>query len=207
MPPPPMRTGFLGGLPPLAVQALVWFGIFLVGGLAGWIGRGTLAGPADVPTMSVFQDWRLTCPSTKEKDSTCRLSQDVIDSQSGQAVASLVYVKDIVKDKPKDGSMVLAVTVPLNVLLEPGLGLKLGADDMKVFQYKTCTQAGCVAVIPMDVGMQKTLLAAQVAEIAVVGRDGKAVPLQFSTKGFSDAYDAYADNEARHSSWWWRLWS
>ncbi len=200
-----MRMSFLGGLPPLATQALFWFGIFLVGGLAGWIGRGVLAGPADVTTMNIYQDWRLLCPSTKEKDATCRLSQDIVDTQSGQQIASLVYLKQVEKDK--EGSMVLVITVPLNVLLEPGLGLKLGADDMKVFQYKTCTPSGCMAVIPVDADMQKTIEGAQVAEIAVAGRDGKPVPLQFSTKGFTEAYKAYVNNEARHSSWWWRLWS
>ncbi|RPI37016.1 MAG: NAD-dependent epimerase/dehydratase family protein [Hyphomicrobiaceae bacterium] len=35
MPPLPKRMRFLGGLPPLAIQALVWFGILLVGVLAG----------------------------------------------------------------------------------------------------------------------------------------------------------------------------
>jgi invasion protein IalB len=207
MSPPPTRPGFLGGLPPLAIQALVWFGIILVGALIGWISRGALAGPEDVPTMTVYQDWRLTCPSTKEKDATCRLSQDVVDSQSGQSIASLVYFKDVPKDKTKESSMVLAVTVPLGVLLEPGVGMKLGADDMKVYQYKTCTQSGCIAVIPVNDDMLKTIKNAQVAELAVVGRDGKAVPLPFSIKGFTDAYDSYSNSEARHSSWWWRLWS
>lgn len=208
MPPPPYRSGYRSGLPPMAVQALIWFGILLAGGLIGWIGRGILAGPDDVPTMGIYQDWRLACPSTTEKDSTCRLSQDVVDPQSGQPVANIAYGKNLDKNnKPEENSMVLIVTVPLNVLLEPGLGLKLGADDIKVYQYQTCTQAGCTAVIPVDKQMQKTFINAQVAEIAVAGRDGKAVPLQFSTKGLSEAYGAYRNNEAKHSSWWWRLWS
>lgn len=194
----------------MAIRILVWIGILVLGGLAGWIGHSVLAGPPDVPTMTVYKDWRLTCPSTDEKDATCRLSQDVVDNQSGQGVASVVYFKEVEKDKdgkPKKGSNVLAVTVPLNVLLPPGLGLKLGADDVKTYQYKTCTQAGCVAVVPVDKDMLETFLGAQVAQITVVGQNGKPVQLPFSMKGLKKAYAAYRDGEARHSSWWWRLWS
>ena len=209
---PPKRMSLLGGLPPLVSQILVWLGILLVGGLIGWIGRGFLAGPDDVPSMSVYQDWRLTCPSTADKDATCRLSSDVVDPQSGQGVASIIYGKELEKDKDNPDAepkvtMVLGVTVPLNVLLEPGLGLKLGADDMKVYQYKTCTQGGCTAVIPVDKDTLKTFLGAQVAEVTVVGRDGKSVPLPVSMKGLPEAYSAYRNSEAKHSSWWWRLWS
>ncbi|MDE2183221.1 MAG: invasion associated locus B family protein [Alphaproteobacteria bacterium] len=194
------ESGRSGSLPPWAVKVSAFVGLFVVGAMAGWIGRGVLTGPADVATMSMYQDWRLLCPASKEKDVSCEMSQDVIDTKAHQPVARLVLLRD------KSKATVLAVTVPLNVLLEPGLGLKLGGDQVRVFQYKTCTEEGCLSVIPIDAQMEKTLATVSDAGIAVAGRDGKAVELPFSTKGFAEARKAFLNNEAKRASWWRRVW-
>jgi invasion protein IalB len=204
MPPPPTRTSFVDGIPPTAQKAAILAGLFVVGALLGWIGRGVLAGPADVPTMQVFQDWRLICPARKEKDVHCRINQDVVDSGSGQTVASLSLVNEV--DKDKKSTRVLVVNVPLGVALEPGIGLKFGTDT-KTSAYKTCLEGGCVAVIPADETLEKTIVETTEAAITVARLDGKAVQLPFSTKGFADARKAYKTFEAKRSSWWWRLWS
>jgi len=201
---PPPSTRLAGGIPPIATKAAIGVGVFVVGALLGWIGRGVLAGPPDVTTISAFDDWRLICPAMKEKDASCRMTQDVIDSKSGQSIASLVVLKEVDKDKKE--STVLAVNVPLNVLLEPGLGLKFG-NEIKTYQYKTCTEGGCVAVVPYDDSIQASLSAAGDSSISVARLDGKTIELPFSTKGFVDARKAFEHFDAKRSSWWWRLWS
>lgn len=189
-----------GNLPPWAIRVSAFAGLFVVGAIVGWIGRAQLTGPADVATMSVFQDWRLLCPASKEKDVSCEMSQDIVDTKAHQQVARLVLLRD------KNKATVLAVTVPLNVLLEPGLGLKLGGDQVRVFQYKTCTEEGCLSVIPVDKQMEKTMMTVSDAGIAVAGRDGKAVELPFSMKGFAEARKAFLNNDAKRASWWRRVW-
>jgi invasion protein IalB len=204
MSPPPTRTSFADGLPPLAVKLAIGSGVLIVGALLGWIGRGVLAGPADVPTMTVYDDWRLICPALKDKDVNCRMTQEITDPKSGQPLASLVLLKEVDKDKKE--SPVLAVSVPLNVLLEPGLGLKLG-NDVKMYQYKTCLEGGCITTIPYDESLEKLVASSSDAAITVAGLDGKSVQLPFSTKGFVEARKAYKNFDAKRSSWWWRLWS
>lgn len=204
MSPPPTRTSFVDGLPPGAKSAAIWAGLFILGALLGWIGRGVIAGPADVPTVQVYQDWRLICPARKEKDTHCSLTQEVVDSNSGQAIASISFAKQIDKDKKE--SKILVVSVPLGVAIEPGIGLKFG-NDTKTFAYKTCVQTGCVAVLPSDEAIEKTLTETSDANITVARLDGKTVALPFSTKGLADARKAYKSFEAKRSSWWWRLWS
>jgi len=203
--PPPTRTSFVDGLPPIAKHAAIWVGIFIVAALLGWIGRGVLAGPPDVPSMLVYQDWRLTCPARKEKDANCRMSQDIVDSKSGQSVASLVLLKEVAKDTKKETTL-LAVNVPLGVLLDPGVGLKFG-NDIKTYPYKTCLEGGCLATIPADEALEKTIAGTDDAALSVARLDGKTVQLPFSTKGFADARKAFKNFEAKRSSWWWRLWS
>jgi invasion protein IalB len=204
MPPPPTRTRFGDGLPPTAIHAAIWAGVFIVGALLGWIGRGVLAGPPDVMTISAFDDWRLVCPAQKDKDATCRMTQDIVDTKSGQSIASLVILKELENDKKV--ATVLAVSVPLNVLLEPGLGLKFG-NELKTYQYKTCTEGGCIVIVPYDDKIENSIEGTSDAAISVARLDGKSILLPFSTKGFADARKAFVHFDAKHSSWWWRLWS
>ena len=202
--PPPTRTSFVDGLPPIAKHAAIWAGVFIIGALLGWIGRGVLFGQPDVPSVLVYQDWRLICPARKEKDANCRMTQDIVDSKSGQAIASLVLFKEVGKDKKE--STVLAVNVPLGILLEPGVGLKFG-NDLKTYAYKTCLEGGCLAVVPVDAALEKSITGTDDAALNVARLDGKTVQLPFSTKGFADARKAYKNFDAKRSSWWWRLWS
>ncbi len=191
----------VSNLPPALKNAGIVLVVLVVGGVGGWIGRGLLAGPPDIPTVSVYQDWRLFCPATKDKDVSCELSQDVIDQRAGSRVARLIMAKE------KDKNMVLAVTVPLQVLLEPGLGLKIGDDKIRVSQYKTCTEEGCISIVPVNAEFEAVLARAQQADVAVMQPDGKAVELPFSMKGYLEAYKAFQSNEAKRKSWWRRLWS
>jgi len=198
---PTRMANAISDLPPVATRIAAAFGVLVIGGLAGWIGRGVLAGPPDVPTMQVYQDWRLLCPTSKDKGVSCEMSQSVVNQQAHMQVARLVMLKE------KDKNTVLAITVPLDVLLEPGMGLKLGNDQVRVFQYRTCTEEGCVAVIPVDDQIEGAFGKVQDAGIAVAQLNGKAVELPFSMKGYVEARKAFLSNEAKRGSWWRRLWS
>lgn len=194
-------TTVIRDLPPAVTRTALAVAVFLVGGIAGWIGHGKLAGPPDVPTMTVYQDWRLLCPASADKDNSCELSQDVISEKAHARVARLVILKD------KDKSTILAVTVPLEVLLQPGIGLKFGSDQPRVYQYKTCTQEGCVAIIPVDEQFEQALAKTTDAGIVVAAQNGKAVELPFSMKGYAESRHAFLNFEAKRKSWWRRLWS
>jgi invasion protein IalB len=202
---PTRMANAIAGMPSWATNTLLALAVFLVGGIAGWIGRGTLAGPPDVPTMSIFQDWHLLCPDSKDKGDTCELSQDVISQKEGARLARISLFRD---KTSANKSLVMAVTVPLEVFLEPGLGLKIGDDQVRVYQYKTCTEAGCSAVIPVDDAILASLEKAQDAGVVVASpQDGKAVELPFTMKGYAEAWKLFRNNDAKHKSWWRRLWS
>jgi invasion protein IalB len=198
---PTRMASAVGDLPPALKRAGILLVVLVVGVVGGWIGRGVLAGPADVPTMRVYQDWRLFCPATKDMNVSCELTQDVIDQKGGTRLARLIMVRE------KDKSMILAVTVPLQVLLEPGMGLKIGDDQIRVSQYKTCTEEGCLSIIPVNDQLGASFAKAQQAGVVVAQPDGKAVELPFSMKGYGEAYKAFLSNEAKRKSWWRRLWS
>ena len=203
--PPPTRTSFVDGIPPAAQKAGLLAGLVIAGALAGWIGRGVLAGPADVPTMQVFQDWRLDCPARKDKDAHCTLQTIMADPSSGQSIGSLAIVTEV--DKDKKASRVAYVSVPLGVTaLEAGLSVKVGSD-VKSGSYRYCQENGCLATLPIDDKFTKSLVDTSDVAVNVSRLDNKVVAVPVSTKGYREAYKAYKNSEAKHASWWWRLWS
>lgn len=174
--------------------------LFVVGGLAGWIGHGMLVKPDDVASIRIFQDWRLACPQPSSSEGSCALIQDVIDSRSRSEIAHLAL------GKSRKG-MELLVTMPFDVLLQPGMGLSVGKDPIRVYPYQTCNTVGCIATIPVDDKLIASMRANPDARILFAALNNKPIGLTFSLAGFDPAYAAYSDAEAKRHSWWWSLWS
>ena len=60
-------------------------------------------------------------------------------------------------DFDKDGKQVMGFTLPFGVALEAGMGMRIGKDPVKVIQYRTCNSVGCVATVPFDDALSKSL--------------------------------------------------
>ncbi len=174
--------------------------LLVVGLIVGWFGHKAMSAPADIPTVAVYQDWRVACPASTDKDATCEIQQDVLDSKSRSELARLSIFR------MKDAST-LVVTVPFNVLLDPGIGLSLGKDKPRVYPFETCNAVGCVVRIDFTDDLAKAIGAAPDARILFAGLDGKPVGLPFSLKGYKEAIALFNGNEAKRHSWWRRLWS
>ncbi len=174
--------------------------LFIVGGLVGWFGHSFASAPANVPSIAMYQDWRLACPSPTDAKGSCAMVQDVVDAQRGAEIAHLAL------GKSKTG-LEMIVTMPYDVLLAPGMGLAIGSDPVRVYPYQTCNTVGCIAAIPVDDKMIASLRSAKQARLLFAMLNNKPVGLPFSLNGFDDANSAFSNNEARRSSWWWRLWS
>jgi invasion protein IalB len=187
-----MRTWLTRGL--FALVGVV------IGLAAGWIFRGPGAG-GDVPRMAFYQDWRLICPSDKEEKAACGLASDVVDPRSG---AKLVQIT--MGTQPTQTKEEMVVSVPLTVLLPPGLGLQIG-NDTKTYPYMTCIATGCVTMITMDDKLLGSLNSSSSVALVVTAQNGRTVNLPVSVKGYDDARKALNNIEARRHSWWRRLWS
>lgn len=182
------------------VRAGIAAAVLVLGLIMGWFGHKALNSPPDIPTVAVYDDWRVACPQSTLKDATCEIQQDVLDAKSHSELARIAIFK------LKDANTLL-VTVPYNVLLDPGIGLGLGNDKPRIYQFETCNGVGCVVKIAFDDGLAKAIGAAPQARILFAGLDGKPVGLPFSLKGYKEALAAYNSAEGRRHSWWRRLWS
>lgn len=172
--------------------------VLLVAGLvAGWIGRGYVSAPPDVPSSSAYEDWHLICPAPSAKGN-CILASTV--APNGQQIANIEL------GKAKNG-LEMVVTAPFDVLLQAGMGLAIGKDKIRVYPYETCNTVGCIATVQVDDQLLASMRSAKDAKILIMAPNNKPVAVPFSMNGFTAAHDALTTFEARRNSWWRRLWS
>ena len=175
----------------------------LVGLLLGWMVRGVSTYNIHTASIATYDDWRVACPAAETKDVSCELSTDVVDKS--QANGNVIARVSITTDK--DGKKTMGFIMPYGVALEAGMGLKIGKDPVKVYQYRTCNTIGCIAVTPFDAALATSLKSADDAAVMFAGLDGKPVSVPMSFKGYNKSYSAWKSAEARRHSWFWRLWS
>ncbi len=152
-----------------------------MGAIVGWIGHGPGGHGADVSTIAFFDDWRLACPSdtdAKTKKASCELATDAVDPKSGTRLAQITMGRELGTDNKR----VMVLTVPLTVLIPPGVGLQFGTDT-RTYQYVTCVPAGCVATVTLDDKLMDALSAAPAIALVVTAQNGKTVSLPVSVKG------------------------
>ena len=179
---------------------------FVVGGAAlvlglviGWAGHGVAGYGTTTQTVTTFDDWRMACPAATEKDATCEMVRDIVDDKTKNPVARVAIIRD--KGKPAMG-----ITLPLGVVLEPGMGVSFGSDQPQTAPYRTCTMAGCIAEIMVDSKMQAALDAGKDGKLIFAGPDGKPAQVALGLKGYAAAQRAYRSSEAKRGSVFWRMW-
>lgn len=175
----------------------------LVGLLVGWMVRGVATYNIHAAQVASYDDWRVACPAADTKEGACELSSDLVDrNQPGaNALARLSITTD------KDGKQIVGFTLPFGVALEAGMGLRIGKEPVKVYQYRTCNQVGCIATTPFDDNLKNALKNANDAAVMFAGLDGKPVAVPVSFNGYKKSLSAWRAAEARRHSWFWRLWS
>ncbi len=176
-------------------------GALVLGLLLGWMVRGVATYNTNQEFSTLYDDWRVVCPPSATKDSSCQMVLNITDAKSKQIAAQMSVTRD-----PKLGQ-VIAFMLPPNVNLEQGLALKLGNTDPKLYKYRTCTATGCISVTPIDDktvdsigGADKVTLMSMSAMQGANRQD-----LDVSRKGFSAARSAYLGGNRKRSSFFWRL--
>jgi len=188
----------------MKIERLIVGGVaLLIGLLAGWMIRGVATYNIHTASVATYDDWRVACPMAETKDVHCELSTDVVDRSQGtpNAVARAGVAIN------KDGKQTLNFMLPYGVALEAGMGLRIGKDPVKVYQYRTCNSVGCLAETPFDDALATALNGADDASVMFAGLDGKPVSVPMSFKGYKASLAAWKNADKKRSTWFWRLWS
>ena len=173
-------------------------GALVLGLLLGWAVRGVATYNVATEATTTYEDWRTYCPPATTATASCEVLGDVVDPALKATVARI----SIVKDMKNNGAEMIAFMLPHDVLLDAGVGVQTGKDPVKVLQYRTCNNVGCLAVVPLEAELRSALRSNTETKLSFTGAAPNAKPqtLTVSFKGFNSALSAYERGEGRRSS-------
>jgi invasion protein IalB len=180
------------GIPRGVLGAVIFILLLAVGFVGGWIVRGMQAAGSNVPTIAIYDGWRLSCPAASRPDLPCAISNDLIDAKNQRHIAQLTIV-------PAKTGTVLVITAPYDVLLPAGLGLVLGNDKPRAYPYQFCNVSGCIAQIRFDDNLRNAMLNNDQGRLLFGSLNKKIVAVVFSLKGFADAEKALEAHQNKNS--------
>jgi invasion protein IalB len=145
------------------------------------------------PTAKIlfYKDWRLSCSGSGSSPVTgCNLSADINDEETHATLAKIRIGHSV----DEEHALEMVVTVPLTVLIEPGVTIKVESTAVTA-RYQTCVPEGCVATIPMDASLKSALDASTAATFTVTAENGTAVDLRLPLDGYNAARKAFTAEE------------
>ncbi len=185
---PPGRSGVTR----ILIRAALALVLLAVGGAIALVAEHLLGMPNNEIRILTYQDWRIVCPPASQTGARCTLTEDVVRDQGGALVSLAI-------DNAALGSG-MTVTVPHGVLIGPGLGFAPGNEPVRAHPYETCNPAGCIALVPVDAAMLKSLRESVTGQVVVVPSAGSPATIPFSLKGFADGYAQLEREQARRGS-------
>jgi len=131
-----------------------------------------------------FKDWGYKCEQTPDKKKEiCFVFQRISSKKDDKRIAdvTIAYLPNI--DKP-----VMVITLPLGVLLPPGI--QIGIDEEKKgvrVPFAQCTQAGCQARIALEDKMITKMKGGKQMVVAFISPPQKQLGFPISLSGFTAA--------------------
>jgi invasion protein IalB len=134
-----------------------------------------------------FEDWTVRCYPI-ESMSPCDMIEVLANNTTKQRVlsVSIAYV-------PSAGKHTMMIGVPLGVGLAKGVALTAGSYKSPTFKYHRCDPNGCYVEMVVDEAVIQGLSSATTATATFADGLGKAVPINFSLKGFNAARDQMSE--------------
>ncbi len=135
-------------------------------------------------TTQQHGDWLLECYDPAVNGVTCQIMQRVVHNESGQNILVMTMTYNA-----KEKSDIVQYVLPLDFLLEPGIGINIG-DYQTVARANRCTAQGCVIEGKTDEAFINAMKAAvEQGRFVMMSRTGKKVAVAFSATGFTKAYN------------------
>lgn len=132
-------------------------------------------------------DWSLACRPAGNDAESCNLVQDINFRESGKRVLNISVAR-----LPGNQAYVVSITAPLGILLPAGLTLTIGNEELVRFPLRICNVNGCQGTFPFTQELRKRFAAAEDGQVMFRQPNGRPLRVQFSLRGFGQAFDALA---------------
>lgn len=129
----------------------------------------------------VFNDWKVGCdkkPDSEEK--ICYLQQLVTGGEKKEPIMMVTAGYLPGRDNPT-----LIITLPLGVLLPPGLTLQVDENEAIAFPFEVCDPVGCRAGVELKDDLLKQFKSGKKAKLTFASMQRKPVGVPISLNGFT----------------------
>lgn len=127
--------------------------------------------------------WQVTCDEAGDQR-VCTAAFRVIDRNRNATILTWRLGHN------SDGELLAEFFVPTEVLIRPGVTLRLGEGEAHTADYVACGKAACKAVLPVDDSLAHDLINAGQAKIAITTSQGKVTEFSMGIDGISAAMAA-----------------
>lgn len=144
-------------------------------------------------TIATHGAWKIECdavPASTDanaaKERACGMVQTAVDSKRPGIGLTLVLRKNKQNDKVIPMMQVIA---PLGVYLPLGVALEVDGEAVGRVPFTRCSSQLCIAVAEASAPTLEKLRKGAIAKFIIYENPGVGVPLEFSLKGFTAAFD------------------
>lgn len=132
-----------------------------------------------------FKDWTVVCEELPNlKQTICNIFQNVTNKDDK------VVMQIAVGYPPNSTDAQALVTLPLGVLLPPGLEFKGGDAEAVRVPYGVCVQNGCIAIVKMTDEVIKGMKSGSKGSIKFAAAKQKIIEIPISLNGFTAAFNS-----------------
>lgn len=153
--------------------------------LAAGVAMALLATVPAAAQQASDSPWVKICntdPNSQKE--VCLITQE-LRTDNGQFLASLA-----IREVDGEARRRLLASVPVGMLLQPGLQLQIDDKEPVRAQYSICFPNACYAELPLDGdGMINQMKAGGKLRLTVLNQQAKPVPFEMSLLGFTATYD------------------
>ncbi len=195
-------TIHIGGMNRQMIIAIL--GLILLAGGALWFSIGDSDGPVKQAVAAETEQepqknkqqaasgtarpWNVRCNDVPKADSEettkyCQIVQRLNEQETGKRFAEFLigYPEDA------EGEARGIVILPLGVLLSAGVKMQIDEGRVYQFDYRYCTDIGCVSVVKLSDGIIDEMKKGAKASISFLSAKGQQVNLPITLEGFSKA--------------------
>ena len=132
-----------------------------------------------------FKDWTVVCekmPSTGKE--LCNIFQNVTNDKKK------VVLQVAIGYRPDSSEPQALFTLPLGVLLQPGIEFKGGTAEAMRIPFSVCVKNGCVAITKLEPATIKGMKAGTKGGVKFAAAQKQIIEIPVSLSGFTAAFNS-----------------
>ena len=143
-----------------------------------------------------FEDWLVQCVTQGDNPKQCAALTRATSATEDRDLA-IISIQQVPEGQV-DGSSVFRafLTIPTNVLIQPGIVVEIDLEQASLAQYEACTQQNCRASFQLSNSLVSKMTSALGAALILTDIRGGEQRASFSLAGFSAALDKLAESDS-----------